>query len=139
MASSDSSVNMDADLQFESDSPPPPPPPSPEMQMEVTSDETYKPSTESSSTDSWTMDESPDDVESYTGLYEVVDAGESLFDLGAAPGAAHRLLETNHQRYCRECRFNIKKRRLTYTYLICDVCIVAVCGQTHLQRHHVRM
>ena len=28
---------------------------------------------------------------------------------------------------------------MTYMYLICDVCIVPVCRQTHLQRHHVRM
>ena len=140
MASSDdSSVPMDADLHFESDSSKPA---SPEMQMEVTSDETYIPSTVtelSSSTDSSTLDEEPQDLDSYVGLYEVVDAGQSLLDLGSQPGGAHRLRKTNHQRLCRECRFNVKKKRLTYTYMICDVCIVPLCGTTHLERHHTRM
>ena len=140
MASSDdSSVPMDANLHFESDSSKPA---SPEMQMEVTSDETYIPSTVtelSSSTDSSTLDEEPQDLDSYVGLYEVVDAGQSLLDLGSQPGGAHRLRKTNHQRLCRECRFNVKKKRLTYTYMICDVCIVPLCGPTHLQRHHTRM
>ena len=139
MASSDdSSVHMDAELVFESDSPKSP---SPEMQV-TSDDETYIPSsvTElSSSTDSSTLDEEPQDLESYIGLYEVVDAGEKLLDQGTQPGSDHRLRQTNHQRLCRECRYNIKKKRVTYTYLICDVCVVPVCGRTHLQRHHTRM
>ena len=107
MDSSDSYSSMKSypDLQFETDSPPPP---SPESEMEVTSDDTYHLSTDSSSsTDSWTMDESPDDMDSHLGLWEVVDRGEALFDLGAAPRAAHRLKWTKHQRICHECRWNI--------------------------------
>ena len=143
MASSDdSSVHMDAQLVFETESESESPKsPSPELQV-TTSDDTYIPSsvTEiSSSTDSSTLDEQPQDLESYIGLYEVVDAGEKLLDQGTQPGSDHRLRQTNHQRLCRECRYNIKKKRVTYTYLICDVCVVPVCGRTHLQRHHTRM
>ena len=137
-SSSDSFSSMKSypDLQFETDSPPPP---SPESVMEDSSDDTYHLSTDSSSsTDSWTRDVSPDDVHSYVGLWEVVERGEALFDLEAPPRAGHRLKRTNHMRLCRVCRLNIRKKRATWTHLICDVCIVAVCSQTHLDRYHDR-
>ena len=122
------------DLQFETDSTPPPSPES--VIVMETSDDTYHLSSDfsSSSSDSWRRDVSPDDLHSYVGLWDVVERGEALFDLEAPPRAGHRLLVTNQLRLCRVCR----GKRATWTNLICDVCIVAVCSHAHLDEYHDR-
>ena len=138
-SSSDSSMKSYPDLQFETDSTPPPSPES-VIVIEDSTDDTYHLSSDfsSSSSDSWRRDVSPDDLHSYVGLWDVVERGEALFDLEAPPRAGHRLLFTNQLRLCRVCRWNVRKKRATWTHLICDVCIVAVCSHTHLDEYHDR-
>ena len=134
-SSSDSSMKSYPDLQFETDSTPPPSPES-VIVIEDSTDDTYHLSSDfsSSSSDSWTGDVSPDDLPSYVGLWDVVERGEALFDLEAPPRAGHRLLVTNQLRLCRVCR----GKRATWTNLICDVCIVAVCSHAHIDEYHDR-